>query len=80
MAQSDTATNAFPSGSQDHIDATNYKRVCLYLTSCANYVPEPEDAQILRIVCDIFKAMDQLPDAVRIALRLGDQVCAETTA
>jgi len=40
-----------------HIDETNYSRVCLYLTSCANYVPEPDDAVILKVTYEAFKKM-----------------------
>jgi hypothetical protein len=33
---------------QDMVDKDNFKRVCLYLTSCATYVAEPEDSEILK--------------------------------
>ena len=29
-----------------HVDKTNCERVCMYLGQVANYVPEPEDAQV----------------------------------
>jgi hypothetical protein len=31
------------------VDKDNFKRVCLYLTSCATYVAEPEDSEILKV-------------------------------
>jgi len=55
-----------------HIDETNYSRVCLYLTSCANYVPEPDDAVILKVTYEAFKKMKQWASATRIALRMHD--------
>lgn len=58
---------------KDMVDKDNFKRVCLYLTSCATYVAEPEDSEILKVVCDVFRLQNQLPDAARIAIRLGDQ-------
>ncbi len=56
-----------------HVDENNYDRVCLYLTSCANYVPEPDDAIILKITYDIYKKMKQFPSALRIALKMNDK-------
>ncbi|KAL6067324.1 26S proteasome non-ATPase regulatory subunit 2 [Balamuthia mandrillaris] len=56
----------------DLVDAKNYERVCLYLESCANYVPEPEDSQALNIALTIYRKMNRLPAALRIALRLND--------
>jgi 26S proteasome regulatory subunit N1 len=55
-----------------HVDENNYSRVCLYLSSAANYLPELEDTQVLKIVLQIYKKVNQLPDALRIALRLNE--------
>ncbi|KAL1823346.1 hypothetical protein ACET3Z_010124 [Daucus carota] len=35
----------------DHVDKTNYKRTCLYLTSSAKYLPGPDDVLVLDIGC-----------------------------
>lgn len=55
-----------------HCDSENYSRVCLYLTQCANYVPEPEDTNILKIVLEIYKRNLKWFNALRIAIKLGD--------
>lgn len=31
-----------------HVDEKNAARTCLYLLSCSAYLPEPEDATVLR--------------------------------
>ncbi|EGG17159.1 26S proteasome regulatory subunit S2 [Cavenderia fasciculata] len=54
------------------VDDTNYLRVALYLTSFANYVPGPDDVNILKIVIDIYLKAKQYPDALRIALKISD--------
>lgn len=56
----------------DFADKANYSRICLYLISCANYVPEPEDSQILNVVVKIYLKLKDLAAALRIALRLND--------
>ena len=56
----------------DFADKTNYHRICLYLVSCANYVPEPEDSEILKVVVKIYLKLKDAAAALRIALRLGD--------
>lgn len=60
-----------------HCDEQNYSRVCLYLSSCANYVPEPEDTQILKVTLEIYRKMKQWPNALRLALRLNDMETAK---
>jgi 26S proteasome regulatory subunit N1 len=56
-----------------HVDENNFDRVCLYLTSCSNYVPEPDDATILKVTYEIYKKMKQYPSALRIALKTNDK-------
>lgn len=56
----------------DHVTETNYKRVSLYLESCAQYVPEPEDEEMYEIVLKILKKMNQTTDALVIALKMGN--------
>jgi 26S proteasome regulatory subunit N1 len=31
---------------ESYVDDKNFGRTCLYLTSCCNYLPEPEDTQV----------------------------------
>jgi len=52
-----------------YVEESNYRRICLYLTNCANYLPEPEDRQTLKVVIDIYVKMGQWPDALRVSLR-----------
>jgi 26S proteasome regulatory subunit N1 len=56
----------------DYVDASNYNRVCLYLLSNANYAPEPEDKEILRIVLRIYQKVNKLTDALVVAMKLND--------
>ncbi|EFA83382.1 26S proteasome regulatory subunit S2 [Heterostelium album PN500] len=56
----------------NYIDENNYTRVCLYLTSCAYYVPGPEDINILKIVVEIYIKAKQYPDALRVALKIDN--------
>src|SRR5690606_32226641 len=50
----------------------NFERVCLYLKSCADYVPEPEDTEALRQALKIYQKMDKRPAALQLAIRLND--------
>eukprot|EP01133_Synstelium_polycarpum_P010900 gene10900-12705_t len=54
------------------VDENNYTRVCLYLVSCSYYTPGPEDVAILKIVVEIYMKVKQYPDALRIAMKIGD--------
>uniref|UniRef100_A0A7S3K485 26S proteasome non-ATPase regulatory subunit 2 homolog n=1 Tax=Aureoumbra lagunensis TaxID=44058 RepID=A0A7S3K485_9STRA len=50
-----------------HID--NYRRICLYLLRCAAYMPDPEELRELLVAAlQLYRAMGQYPDAVRVAL------------
>lgn len=56
-----------------HTDEHNFSRVCLYLKSCADYVPEREDVEkLLSIAADIYIKVERLPDAMQVAIRRGD--------
>eukprot|EP01027_Heterolobosea_sp_BB2_P017777 GEZU01025151.1.p1 GENE.GEZU01025151.1~~GEZU01025151.1.p1 ORF type:complete len:915 (-),score=306.66 GEZU01025151.1:111-2855(-) len=57
----------------DFVDDRNYSRIVLYLLNVANFVPEPEDAQILRVAYDILRKMKKFPEALRIALRMNNR-------
>lgn len=54
------------------VDEKNFDRVCLYLTSCVNYVSEPDDVKILQAVLAIYRKLDRYPEALITALRLND--------
>jgi len=56
-----------------HVDKTNYKRICLYLGQVAHYVPEPEDAQVLTVAVSALRKLEQYPEALRMAIRLGQE-------
>lgn len=55
------------------IDSENYQRVGLYLTQCANYLPEPDDTTILKLALFLYLEMKNYPQALRIAMRLNDK-------
>ncbi|CAF0824385.1 unnamed protein product [Didymodactylos carnosus] len=57
---------------ENFIDKDTYARVCLYLTSCVPYVPEPDDTQMLRTACRLYRRYDQYPLALRCAIQLND--------
>lgn len=39
---------------EPHVDEKNFSRTCLYLTSCCAYLPEPDDAAVLRLALRIY--------------------------
>ncbi|KAJ0428308.1 putative armadillo-like helical, 26S proteasome non-ATPase regulatory subunit RPN1 [Helianthus annuus] len=55
-----------------HVDKTNYKRTCLYLTSSARYLPGPDDMSVLDIAYTIYKKFEEFPSALQIALYLDN--------
>ena len=63
----------------DNVNDSNYSRTCLYLFSCSNYLPEPEDAIVLKTAHSIFMKVGKMPDAMRVALKLGLQNVIEET-
>ena len=56
-----------------HVDAGNAGRTCLYLVSCCAYLPEADDMTVLRTAYGIHLAQGHFPDAMRLALKLGDK-------
>ncbi|UJR33872.1 hypothetical protein I4U23_021293 [Adineta vaga] len=54
------------------VDKDTFPRVCLYLTSCVPYVPEPDDTKLLRTACKLYRHYDQYPLALRCAIQLND--------
>ena len=57
---------------EKYCDQDNYSRVCLYLISCSHYLSEPEDVEILRISYDLYKKFSELTNALRVAIKIGD--------
>ncbi|DAZ95507.1 TPA: hypothetical protein N0F65_001846 [Lagenidium giganteum] len=56
------------------IDEKNYQRVCLYLLACSDYMSDPDDLlNLLNTAYHIFLRVEQYPDALRVALRLGNE-------
>ncbi|CAL5342667.1 unnamed protein product [Camellia sinensis] len=72
----------------EHVDKTNYKRTCLYLTSAARkmafkehtlgsqiaiqYLPGPDDMLVLDIAYMIYLKFEEYPSALQIALFLDN--------
>lgn len=57
-----------------HIDAKNYARTCLYLVSCCAYLPEGDDKAVLQTAYDIYTKQGQDADALRMAIKMNDEV------
>ncbi|KAJ6822051.1 putative 26S proteasome non-ATPase regulatory subunit 2-like protein A [Iris pallida] len=53
-----------------HVDVTNYKRTCLYLTSSSRYLTGPDDILALDIAFSIYMNFHDYANALRIALFL----------
>lgn len=56
----------------DHVDKASFSRVCLYLTSCVPYVPDPENTNLLKAALRLFRKFEQYPQSLRLALHLND--------
>ncbi|CAG9561826.1 unnamed protein product [Danaus chrysippus] len=56
-----------------HMDQSNYPRVCLYLIGCASYVVEPESTQILQGVLDTYLRFGEYPRALLVAMQLHNK-------
>lgn len=64
---------------EQHVDDGNFKRTCLYLTSCCQYLPDPDDKEVLRVAHSIYMQRRTFHDAMRVALRLNDRGLVEST-
>mmetsp|Transcript_31070 Transcript_31070/g.68978 ORF Transcript_31070/g.68978 Transcript_31070/m.68978 type:complete len:901 (-) Transcript_31070:581-3283(-) len=62
-----------------HVDDKNYSRTCLYLVSCCNYLPEPDDQAVLDLAHKIYMKMTKYHDAMRVALRMNRREVVEET-
>ncbi|XP_009622441.1 26S proteasome non-ATPase regulatory subunit 2 homolog A [Nicotiana tabacum] len=56
----------------EHVDSTNYKRTCSYLTSSAKYLPGPDDMLVLDIAYTIYMKFEEYPSALVTALYLDN--------
>lgn len=63
---------------QEYVDKEAFPRVCLYLTSCVPYVPEPENTNLLKTAMEIFLKYERYPEALRLAMQLNDQDAIQT--
>ncbi|KAM3193042.1 hypothetical protein ACQJBY_069925 [Aegilops geniculata] len=54
------------------VDSTNYKRACLYLTSCSKYLSTPDHEATLSTAYDMYMKFRDLASALRIALLVDD--------
>jgi len=55
-----------------HVTEDVYKRVCLYLTSCIPYVPEPENGYLLDAAMGVYKKFKKYPEAMRLAIQTNN--------
>jgi 26S proteasome regulatory subunit N1 len=60
-----------------HVTESNFSRIALYLTSCANYVPEPEDSMVYTVVHNIYRKVNKFAEALRISIKLCDSKMAQ---
>ncbi|XP_050248370.1 26S proteasome non-ATPase regulatory subunit 2 homolog A-like [Quercus robur] len=56
----------------EHVDSTNFRRTCLYLTSSARYLPGPDDMLVLDTAYMIYLKFEEYPNALQIALFLDN--------
>jgi len=57
---------------EKYVDESAFSRVCLYLTSCVPYVPEPENTTLLKTALSIYRKFNKYPEAMRCAIELND--------
>jgi 26S proteasome regulatory subunit N1 len=54
-------------------DEHNFPRVCRYLKACASFTPDGDEmTSLLSTAIDIYAKFNKIPDAVQVAIRLGD--------
>ncbi|CAJ2649501.1 unnamed protein product [Trifolium pratense] len=54
----------------EHVDRTNFKRTCLYLTTSARYLPGPDDMLVLDLAFSIYLKFEEYTNALQLALLL----------
>ncbi|KAG0345514.1 proteasome regulatory particle base subunit [Podila humilis] len=60
------------------VDKNSYKRVCLYIASCVNYLESPDDAICLRTTHDIYLKHGKYAEALLIAIRMSDKTLIQS--
>ncbi|CDI98389.1 26s proteasome regulatory particle subunit [Echinococcus multilocularis] len=63
---------------ENYTTELNFQRVCLYLISCAAYIPDPDNVKVLRCAENIYRKYKDLGNALRYALRLNDESLARS--
>lgn len=61
------------------VDEKNYARTCLYLVSCCNYLPEPEDMAVLETAHKIYLKAAKYHDALIVALKTNNSELVKQT-
>ena len=61
----------------EHCDKANFGRACLYLVSCASFLPEPENSLCLATAHAIYLRVGRVPDALRVGLMMGTPAAVE---
>lgn len=57
---------------EKYVDESVFARVCLYLTNCVPYVPDPENTNLLKTSLKLFGKFNRYPEALRLAMMLND--------
>lgn len=58
---------------EDYIDNEELcQKVCLYLTSCVPFVPDPENTNLMKTALKIFIKFNKYSEALRLAMQLQD--------
>ncbi|GAA5942710.1 proteasome regulatory particle base subunit RPN1 [Sporobolomyces koalae] len=55
------------------VDSNNYPRVCLYMVSCVNLLPPPDDVEFLKTAREIYRKHQRYTEALTLSIRLQDQ-------
>ncbi|KAJ3729702.1 armadillo-type protein [Lentinula raphanica] len=55
------------------VDENTFDRVCQYMTRCVSFLPPPDDITFLQTVHKIYTHFQKFPEAIAIAIRLGDR-------
>ncbi|KAK0480869.1 armadillo-type protein [Armillaria novae-zelandiae] len=58
----------------DLVDDNTYGRVCQYMVRCVNLLPPPDDTSFLQTAHTIYVQQHKFPEALALAIRLGDPV------
>lgn len=54
------------------VDENTFGRVCQYMIRCVNFLPPPDDVTFLRTIHKIYIKHQRFPEAMSMAIRLGD--------